>query len=114
MTNEAPASHHLQTSPMAPKRPHWKLRCFGALGALFATCAIALLAYAFIQSWINLAIDDRVPWALLLMLFFVLALLWSGTVLVFRHSEFAHTVFVLSVAFGIPFTLFGLLIVFSD
>jgi hypothetical protein len=113
MTNEAPASHHLQTSPMAPTRPHWKLRCFGAFGALFATCAIALLAYAFIQDWINLA-TDQVPWGLLVMLFFVLALLWSGTVLVFRHSEFAHCVLVLSVAFGIPFTLFGLLLVFSD
>ena len=54
------------------------------------------------------------PWGLLVMLFFVLALLWSGTVLVFRHSEFAHPVFVLSVVFGIPFTLFGLLLVFSD
>ena len=113
MTDEAPASHHLQTSPMAPNRPHWKLRCFGAFGALFATCAIALLAYAFIQDGSTLR-PARCRGALLVMLFVVLALLWSGTVLVFRHSEFAHTVFVLSVAFGIPFTLFGLLIVFSD
>lgn len=97
---------------MAPERPHGK-RCIAAFGALFATCAFALVAYAAIQNWI-IVTTDPVPWGLLTMLVFMLALLWSGTVLAFRQSDIADLVFTLSAVFGIPFTLFALALVFSD
>jgi 4-hydroxybenzoate polyprenyltransferase len=97
----------------AVARPHWALRCAAACGAALAALAIALMAISIIQNWDHVP-TDRVPWLPLAMLAFMLALLWSGITLTRRKSEIAILVFLLSALLGLPFTLFGLALAFSD
>ena len=97
----------------AVARPHWAMRCVAACGAALAALAIALMAVAVVQNWVTVP-TDRVLWAPLAMLAFMLALLWSGITLIRRRSEIAILVFLLSALLGLPFTLFGLAIMYSD
>lgn len=97
----------------AVNRPHRALRCIAAFGAALAALAIALMAMAVLQNWENVPLD-QVPWLPLAMLASMLALLSSGVVLIRRLSDVALVVFMTSALLGLPFTLFGLAIAFSD
>jgi hypothetical protein len=97
----------------AMDRPHWTLRCVAACGAALAALAIVLMAMAVVQNWVTVP-TDRVLWGPLAMLAFMLALLWSGISLAWRLSDVAFLVFMLSALLGLPFTLFGLAIMYSD
>ncbi|MBX9824870.1 MAG: hypothetical protein K2Y27_07720 [Xanthobacteraceae bacterium] len=94
-------------------RPHRALRSIAACGAALAALAIALMAAAVFQNWEHAPLD-QVPWLPLAMLASMLALLSSGVVLMRRLSDVALVVFMTSALLGLPFTLFGLAIAFSD
>jgi hypothetical protein len=97
----------------AVEPPHRQVRCVAACGAALALLAIALMIVAVVQNWVIVP-TDRVLWGPLAMLAFMLALLWSGIALVRRRSEIAILVFLLSALLGLPFTIFGLAIMYSD
>ena len=101
------------TDAPAVERPDRKMRYVAACGAALALLAIALMALAVVQNWVIVP-TDRVLWAPLAMLGFMLALLRSSIVLIRRRSEAAILVFLLSALLGLPFTVFGLAIMYSD
>jgi hypothetical protein len=71
------------------------------------------MAAAVISNWQHVPLD-QVPWLPLAMLLSMLALLSSGVMLIRRLSDVALVVFMTSALLGLPFTLFGLAIAFSD
>ena len=93
--------------------PPWPLRCAAVCGAALAVLAIAMMVMAVVQNWVIVP-TDRVLWGPLAMLAFMLALLWSGISLARRLSDIAYLVFMTSALLGLPFTLFGLALMYSD
>src|SRR5262245_15096611 len=97
----------------AAARPHRALRVVAGCGAAIAAVEIMLTLGTVVSNWRNVPLDS-VPWLLLAMLGSMLALLWSGIVLMRRPSDIGLVVFMTSALLGLPFTLFGLVIAFSD